>query len=319
MIILFLFLEVLYFIFFLFFYFFYLDRTLCVWTVDKDNQGGDFLRPKKILTGHNHIIEDVCLSADGQYALTASWDKTLRLWDLNSGSSIARFKDHTHDVLSVSLSRNNRQIISGGRDKTIRLWNIYGDCKFITPELQEWITCVKFGLSDDNSPIISTGYDRNVRVWDRQTFQQKYALTGHTGYVNTLSISPDCTLVASGGHDQVINLFDIPEGKFLYSLPAGDIVNSLVFSPNHFWLAAGTDSGLKIFCLNQKKVIYDIKYQPHDLEEEQIASSNAAPEKKKRILKLPKCRTVTFSADGAHLHAGFSDGYIRTWNIPPEK
>jgi guanine nucleotide-binding protein subunit beta-2-like 1 protein len=298
------------------------DKTLCVWKIDKENQGEDFLVPQRILTGHNGIIEDVCLSADGQYALTASWDKTLRLWDLNNGSSIARFKGHTHDVLSVSLSRNNRQIISGGRDGTIRLWNIYGECKYTTvPPLPEWITCVKFGLSDDNSPIISSGYDRNVRVWDRQTFQQKYALTGHTGYVNTLAISPDCTLVASGGHDQSINLFDVPEGKFLYSLAAGDIVNSLVFSPNHFWLAAATDSGLKIFCLNQKKVIHDIKYQPHDLEEEVVVpvSGDEVQEKKKKPPKIPKCETVTFCADGTYLYAGFSDGYVRAWNIPAER
>src|SRR5271155_5562063 len=86
--------------------------------------------PRKALLGHNHFVQDVVISSDGQYALSASWDKTLRLWDLNTGKTTRRFVGHTNDVLSVSFSADNRQIVSGSRDKTIKLWNTLGDCKF---------------------------------------------------------------------------------------------------------------------------------------------------------------------------------------------
>jgi len=46
------------------------------------------------LLSHNHFVEDVILSSDAQYALSASWDKTLRLWDINSGNSTQLFRDH---------------------------------------------------------------------------------------------------------------------------------------------------------------------------------------------------------------------------------
>ena len=66
----------------------------------------------------------------GQFALSSSWDHTLRLWDLNTGSTTRRFVGHTADVLSVSFSADNRQIVSASRDKTIKLWNTLGECKF---------------------------------------------------------------------------------------------------------------------------------------------------------------------------------------------
>ena len=53
-------------------------------------------------------MQDVVVSSDGQFALSGSWDGTLRLWDLNNGSTTRRFVGHTKDVLSVAFSHDNR-------------------------------------------------------------------------------------------------------------------------------------------------------------------------------------------------------------------
>lgn len=79
--------------------------------------------PRKSLLGHNHFVQDLAISSDGQYVLSGSWDKTLRLWEIQSGSTTRRFVGHKNDVLSVAFSPDNRQIVSGSRDKTIKLWN----------------------------------------------------------------------------------------------------------------------------------------------------------------------------------------------------
>lgn len=55
-------------------------------------------------------MQDVVISSDGQFCLTGSWDGTLRLWDLNTGSTTRRFVGHTKDVLSVAFSVDNRQV-----------------------------------------------------------------------------------------------------------------------------------------------------------------------------------------------------------------
>ena len=50
---------------------------------------------------------------------------------------------------------------------------------------------------------------------------------GHTGYINSVTISPDGSLCASGGKDGVTMLWELSDGKHLYSLEAGDVVNAL--------------------------------------------------------------------------------------------
>ncbi|VDM72827.1 unnamed protein product [Strongylus vulgaris] len=61
------------------------DRTIILWDVDNIATEGESIgRPVKALTGHNHFVSDVAISSDGQFALSGSWDKTLRLWDLTT-------------------------------------------------------------------------------------------------------------------------------------------------------------------------------------------------------------------------------------------
>ena len=111
------------------------------------------------------------ISSDGAYALSSSWDKTLRLWELSTGNTTRTFVGHTNDVLSVSFSADNRQIVSGSRDRTIKLWNTLGDCKFTITDKghSEWVSCVRFSPNPQNPVIVSSGWDKlvKVRTFDR--------------------------------------------------------------------------------------------------------------------------------------------------------
>lgn len=276
------------------------DKTVIVWRITRDPE--EYGIPEKRLTGHSHFVSDVVISSDGQFALSGSWDGTLRLWDLSTGNTARRFIGHEKDVLSVAFSVDNRQIVSGSRDKTIRLWNTLGACMYTIKDQghDDWVSCVRFSPAPSTPIIVSAGWDKVVKVWDMATFGLRRNLVGHTGYVNTVTVSPDGSLCASGGKDGSAKLWDLTEGKLLYELDSGSEIHSLVFSPNRYWLCAATTSGIKIWDLESKEEVALLK-----------------PELEERGPKAldPYCTSLCWSADGTTLYSGYTDNVVRVWSV----
>jgi len=260
---------------------------------------------------HAHFVSDVVLSSDGHFALSGSWDKTLRLWELATGATTRRFVGHTKDVMSVAFSSDNRQIVSGSRDKTIKLWNTLGECKHtIDAESDgahtEWVSCVRFSPNTSNPVVVSGGWDKLVKVWNLRDCRLKTDLIGHLGYINAVTVSPDGSLCASGGKDGVAMLWDLNESKHLYSLPeAGDIINALVFSPDRYWLCAATQTSIKIWDLESKSVVADLNSRTPDFFPKSAGEKPA----------IPACISLAWSADGTTLFAGYTDSLIRVWRV----
>jgi guanine nucleotide-binding protein subunit beta-2-like 1 protein len=268
------------------------DKTVMVWELTPSDDEPGYAR--KCLTGHNQAVQDVVTSSDGQFALSASWDKSMRLWDLNVGTSVRSFVGHTSDVNSVAFSADNRQIVSGSRDKTIRLWNTLAECKYTITEdaHSDCVSCVKFSPSAKQPLIVSCGWDKLVKVWNLNNCKLRYNLAGHNGPVHASTISPDGSLCASGGKDGTAMLWDVNDGKHLYSLDASSPINALTFSPKNYWLCAATDVSIKIWDLENKSVQDEI-----------------FPVTKNKT-GLPWIVSMTWSADGNMLYCGSTTGDI---------
>jgi len=225
------------------------DKSLIVWKLTREDQNS-YGTPHKALKGHGHFVTDVVMSSDGNFALSGSWDNNLRLWDLSTGVSTRRFVDHSKDVMSVAFSADNRQIVSGSRDKTIKLWNTLGVCKYTITEdgHTDWVSCVRFSPNTEKPIIVSAGWDKTVKVWNLANCKLKTNHMGHQAYLNTVTVSPDGSLCASGGKDKKTMLWDLNDGKHLYTLDGGEMVNALCFSPNRYWLcAANTDNLIRVW------------------------------------------------------------------------
>lgn len=279
------------------------DKTILIWELTHDE--ASYGTAKRSLHGHNHFVSDVVMSSDGQFALSASWDGTLRLWDLNAGVTSRRFVGHTKDVLSVAFSADNRQIVSGSRDRTIKLWNTLGVCKYTIQEdcHSDWVSCVRFSPNTTNPIIVSCGWDRTVKVWSLINCKLRNNHVGHSAYLNTVTVSPDGSLCASGGRDGKAMLWDLNEAKHLYTLDGGDPINALVFSPNRYWLCAACGSSIKIWDLENKVVVDELRPSV-------ITSSESS-----RSASSPECTSIAWSSDGTTLFAGYTDKLIRVWQV----
>mmetsp|Transcript_8493 Transcript_8493/g.21440 ORF Transcript_8493/g.21440 Transcript_8493/m.21440 type:complete len:341 (+) Transcript_8493:66-1088(+) len=286
------------------------DKTIIIWNLTREH--GSYGVPRKSLQGHAHFVSDVQVSSDGQFALSGSWDGSLRLWDLSTGETTRRFVGHKKDVLSVAFSSDNRQIVSGSRDRTIKLWNTLGQCKYTIDgegSHSEWVSCVRFSPNTANPLIVSAGWDKMVKVWTLAQCQLSTNLEGHTGTINCVTVSPDGSLCASGGKDNTAMLWDLNESKNLYSLDAGGEVNCLVFSPNRYWLCAGTSTGIRIWDLETKSVVTELnrhRYPEFFLESEVDVVGKG---------KDPACISLVWSPDGNTLFAGYTDSCIRVWVV----
>ena len=97
-------------------------------------------------------------------------------------------------------------------------------------------------------------------------------------------------------------LWDLNEGKRLYSLDAGEIIHSLVFSPNRYWLCAATDECIKIWDLESKVIVDTLRPEEFDMGNEEGGAASHA--------RAPHCTRLAWSADGSTLFAGYSDKII---------
>jgi len=76
-----------------------------------------------VLTGHTSAVSSAAFSPDGNRIVTASWDKTARVWDAASGQSLAVLTGYTDMVTSAAFSPDGTRIVTASKDSTARVWN----------------------------------------------------------------------------------------------------------------------------------------------------------------------------------------------------
>ncbi|XP_013583254.1 PREDICTED: guanine nucleotide-binding protein subunit beta-like protein [Brassica oleracea var. oleracea] len=135
----------------------------------------------------------------------------------------------------------------------------------------------------EHSGGVSASWDKTVKVWNLSNCKLRSTLAGHTGYASTVAVSPDDSLCASGGKDGVVLLWDLAEGKKLYSLEANSVIHALCFSPNRYWLCAAIEQGIKIWDLESKNVVEDLKVDLKAEAEKSDGSGTAATERKVQV------------------------------------
>ena len=134
------------------------DCTMILW------EPFNFKKMVAHLTGHQQPVNDVKFSPNGQYIATASFDKTLRLWDGIKGTYLGVFRGHVGRVYQIAWSPDCRYILSGSSDSTVKVWNMATKkLERDLPGHADEVFCVAW--SADGSAAASGSKDFFLKIW----------------------------------------------------------------------------------------------------------------------------------------------------------
>ena len=140
----------------------------------------------KIELAHEHSVEAVNFSTDGNYIITGSRDQTAKLWSI-TGELVQTFNGHEHIIHSVAISNNNNTVITGSRDNTAKYWN--KDGTLINDEKHNY-DVYKVAFSPDGKSFITTT-DKKAYLWDVETKRKIRTFGGHRYPIKAAAFSPD--------------------------------------------------------------------------------------------------------------------------------
>jgi hypothetical protein len=148
-------------------------------------------RELRCFKGHGAPVYRLAFSPDGKRALSASDDRTICLWEVETGKELRRFKVHTSVLYGVAFSPDGKQVLSGSIDHTVRLWDLQTGKELRRFEGHNGLVS-DVAISPDGKLMLSSGLqDHTMRLWDAQTGKELHRFTGHTNCVTTVVFSLD--------------------------------------------------------------------------------------------------------------------------------
>jgi len=138
----------------------------------------------RVLAGHESFVSSMAVLDAGR-VVSASYDKTLRVWDVATGETLQTLKGHADGVLSVAVL-DARRVVSAASDGTLLVWDVEAGETLQTLEGHESFVSSVAVL--DAGRVVSAASDKTLRVWDVETGETLQALGGHTNWVSSVAV-----------------------------------------------------------------------------------------------------------------------------------
>ncbi|MFN5169962.1 MAG: eIF2A-related protein, partial [Cyclobacteriaceae bacterium] len=230
---------------------------------EKKNNKQEALAPKLVLPiGHTNNVRFAEFSKDGRLVVTASDDKTAKIWEASSGKLLHSLEGHSREVNTAQFSADGQYVVTtASYDSTASIWQTNsGKLLHSLKGHSGWVVSAQF--SADGQYIVTASSDGSAKIWQANSGQLLHSLEGHSGEVESAQFSADGQYVVTASYDSTAKIWQTKSGKLLHSLEGhSSRVSSAQFSTDSQYIVttASNDSTSKIWEAKSGKLLHSLE------------------------------------------------------------
>jgi hypothetical protein len=160
----------------------------------------------RVVLTHPEALQRAAWSPDGKFIVTASSDKTARVWSADGTGEPLLLRGHEDTVYSAAWSPDGKRIVTASRDKTARVWSADGTGEpLLLRGHEHWVNWAMF--SPDGKRIVTASQDKTVRVWNADGTGEPLVLRGADQGYNCAAFSPDGKRIAAPSDNKTVSVW----------------------------------------------------------------------------------------------------------------
>ena len=215
--------------------------------------------PRLVLPiGHTDFINSAVFSPDSKLVLTASDDKTAKIYEASTGKELQVLSGHLERINSAIFSPDNKLALTASDDGTAKLFEVISGRELRSfSGHRHFVNSAVF--SSNGKLVLTASWDSTARIFDLNTGKEKFLLNSYNSSVSQARFSLDSKLALTLSFDGTVRIFDATTGKEIQSFTNGlQSTKSAIFSPNNNSILILSDSTIGIYDISTGKTLKKI-------------------------------------------------------------